>query len=199
MTGLRFSETMTGRVSLRTSDPVAGFESVGAVAAWIHADVKVDDVDDFVMQELPVAGLRAELVIPVLGVCAVSNDGTFTLFKPGVGPDRRRVREILYTATFVDGDRVYDVRARKLLQPSWHLWRDTTTAHLVVHATMGKAAQTSSAAGFVKISPWGFLVQLVTMRGFGGASGANRCGAVLTYSRFFVRGLAKTYLRRARW
>jgi hypothetical protein len=53
------------------------------------------------------------------------------------------------------------------------------------------------AAGFIKISPGSFLVQLTTMRGFGEGRGLlERCRAVLTYAVFFVEGLAKTYFCR---
>ena len=202
MTGVRFSETMKGRVALRTTDTVAGFASVRAIAATLYADITVDDVDDFTSGETHVAQLRAELVIPVLGVCASATDGTFILFRRGIGLDRRRVREMVYTATFVEGDRTYEMAARKLLQPSWTPWRDTTTAHIVlmVGRTGDDPSAARHAAGCIKISPLGFLVQLANMRGFGeGSTGPQRRRAVLDYVRFFTRGLAKTYLRRARY
>jgi hypothetical protein len=201
-TGLRFRETLKGRVALRTSDPVAGFGAVSAFAALMHAEILVDDVAAFITGNEHVARLRAELLIPVLGGRFRSEEGTFALFQRGVGPDGRPVQQMIYTATFVSDERVYEMTARKILQPSLHPWSDTTTARVVMNDRTGDAdvVRPRHAAGFVKISPWSFLVQLTTMRGCGdGTTRKDRNRAVLTYAKFFVAGLAKTYLQRARW
>ena len=199
MTGLRFRETMTGRVAVRTSDPAAGFASAGAVTATMRAEVQIADVADFISNDVHEARLRAELDIPVLGIKALSDDGTFVLFRRGVGPDRRPARLMVYTARFVDGDHVYELSGRKILQPTRHPWGDSTTAHVtLVEVTDGRTPL--RAAGFVRISPWRFLRQLLTMRGFGaGTAGRDRRRAVLDYAVFFGKGLAKTYVGRARW
>lgn len=199
MTGVRFRETMTGRVALHASDPVAGFASVSAYAASMHASIEIDDVDEFVSSEVPTARLRAELVIPVLGGRFLSEDGTFELFKPGQGPDGRPARLMTYSARFVNDGRVFQMSAAKYLQPGWRLWGDSTTAHITL--TEFGADQDPMrpwrSAGFIKISPRSFLVQLTTMRGFGEGRGlSERCRAVLTYAVFFVEGLAKTYFCR---
>jgi hypothetical protein len=197
MTGLRFRETMTGRVALRTSDPVAGFGSASAFAASMRAAIEIEDVAEFVSKEPHVARLRAELVIPALGGRFLSGDGTFVLFDLGTGPDGKPAREMTYTARFANDGRVYEMSARKILQPGWHLWRDTTTAHVTLRdVTVDRdPVRPRCAAGFIKISPRSFLVQLTTMRGFGsGRSWSERRRAVLTYAVFFVRGLAETYL-----
>jgi hypothetical protein len=202
MTGLRFRETMTGRVALRASDPAAGFVSVSAFAASMHAEIEIDDVADFISSDVHEARLRAELVIPVLGGRFLSEDGRFVLFTRGTGLDRRPVQQMTYSARFVNDDRIYEMAARKILQPGRHLWSDTTTAHVTLRDVTGDAdsVRPRRAAGFIKISPGSFLAQLTTMRGFGeGSTGPERRRAVLTYAAFFVRGLAKTYLRRARW
>jgi hypothetical protein len=190
---------MTGRVALHASDPVAGFASVSAVAASMHASVEINDVAAFVSSEVPTARLRAELVIPVLGGRFLSEDGTFELFKPGKGPDGRPARLMTYTATLVNDGRVVQMSATKYLQPGWRLWGDSTTAHITLTEVLADQdpVRPWRAAGFIKISPSRFLVQLTTMRGFGaGREGWERRRAVYSYAVFFVKGLAKTYLCR---
>ncbi|TPG32792.1 hypothetical protein [Mycolicibacterium hodleri] len=203
MTGMRFRETMTGRLALRASDPVAGYASASAVAATMRAAIDITDVAAFVSSEVPTARLRAELVIPVLGGRFLSTDGgEFALFKQGDGRDGKPARWMTYTARFENGDRAYEMTAIKYLQPSWHLWGDSTTAHVVLKdvTKYEGSFRRRHAAGFIKISPTSFLVQLTTMRGFGaGTTWSDRCRAVQAYARFFIRGLAKTYLCRLRW
>ena len=202
MTGMRFRETMTGRVALRTADPVAGYASPSAFAVTMRAAIDVEDVAAFVSSKVPTARLRAELVIPVLGGRFLSNDGKFELFKLGTGLDGKRARLMTYTARFENGDRAYEMTAVKYLQPSWQLWGDSTTAHVVLEdVTVYEGAfRPRHAAGFIKVSPTSFLVQLTTMRGFGArTTWSERRRAVQTYVRFFVQGLAKTYLCRLSW
>lgn len=199
MTGVRFRETMTGRVALHACDPVAGFASVSAYAASMHASIEINDVDEFVSSEVPTARLRAELVIPVLGGRFLSEDGRFELFTPGRGPDGRPARLMTYSARFLNDGRVFQMSATKYLQPGWRLWGDSTTAHITLTELGADQDPTRPwrAAGFIKISPRSFLVQLTTMRGFGaGRRASERCRAVLTYAVFFVKGLASTYLCR---
>lgn len=202
MTGVRFRETMTGRVSLRTDDPVVGYVSAGAVAASMHAEIVVDDVDDFVSGEVHLARLRADLVIPVLGGQFLSGDGEFELFTRGRDPLGRPAQRMTYRATFQNAGRSYEMNAAKYLRPGIHPWRDTTTAHVTLTELTGDQdpERPFHGAGFIKISPRAFLAQLATMRGFGDGSSAAECRrAVRAYAAFFVKGLEKTYLRRTDW
>jgi hypothetical protein len=201
MRGVRFRETMTGRVALHACDPVAGFASVSAYAASMHASIEINDVAEFVSSEVPTARLRAELVVPVLGGRFLSEDGRFELFRPGQGPDGRPAQLMTYSARFVNDGRVFQMSATKYLQSGWRLWGDSTTAHITL--TEVGADQDPMrpwrAAGFIKISPRSFLVQLTTMRGLGaGRRASERCRAVQAYAVFFVKGLGRIYLCRPR-
>jgi hypothetical protein len=193
---------MTGRVALNCTDPVAGYASSSAFAASMHASIEIADVAEFVSSAVPTARLRAELVIPVVGGRFVSEDGTFQLFAPGPGLDGKPARLMVYDAVLVNDDRRIHMCANKYLEPSWRPWRDSTTAHVTLTeiSVREDGARPWCAAGFIKISPRGFLVQLTTMRGFGeGSSWKQRRRAVLTYAGFFVGGLLKTYVQRIRW
>ena len=195
---------MTGRVALKSSDPVAGYAATSAFAASMRASIEIADVTEFLASAVPTARLRAELVIPVVGGRFVSTDGSFELFKPGPDPDGKAARLMVYTAVLVNDDRRIELCAKKYLEPSWHPWRDSTTAHVTLTevSVRENGARPWCAAGFIKISPRSFLVQLTTMRGFGeGSTSTQRRRAVLDYAGFFVRGLLKTYcsFERVRW
>ncbi|UXA18254.1 hypothetical protein [Mycobacterium sp. SMC-4] len=207
MKGLRFRETMTGLIDLRSADPVAGYASATAVAVSLHARVDIDDVADFVGADRHCASLRVELVIPVLGGHFLSRDGQFSCFERGAGHNGRPVQQMVYTAVIFNNDRVYRMFARKILEPGWpwRLWRDTTTLHLaLVDETPPspqdpESARPRGAAGVVRLSPSGFLAQLTTMRAHGDVGFLDTPRLVFSYARFFLAGLAKTYLLRARW
>ncbi|TQR88099.1 hypothetical protein D8S82_03300 [Mycobacterium hodleri] len=202
MTGVRFKETMTGRVALKSTDPVAGYAATSAFAMSMRASIETGNVAEFVGRAVPTARLRAEMVIPVVGGRFVSTHGTFELFRSGPGLDGKPARMMVYTAELVNDDRRIRMCATKYLQPSWHPWGDSTTAHVTLTEISVRAdgARPWCAAGLIKISPRNFLVQLTTMRGFGeGSTWKQRRRAVLTYADFFVRGLLKTYLQRVRW
>lgn len=193
---------MTGRVALKSTDPVAGYAATSAFAASMHASIEIVDVAEFVASAVPKARLRAELVIPVVGGRFLSEDGTFQLFAPGPGLDGKPARLMVYDAVLVNDERRIHMRATKYLQPSWHPWGDSTTAHVTLTEISVRAggARPWCAAGFIKISPRSFLVQLTTMRGFGeGCTWKHRRRAVLDYAKFFVTGLLKTYVQRTRW
>ena len=202
MTGLRFRETMTGRLARCASDPDAGYDSPGAFAASMRAEVAIPDVTDFTSAPGRGARLRAELVIPVLGGRFLSGDGRFILFNLGTDSLGRRIRQITYRATFVNDDRTFEMCGRKILQPGRHLWRDTTTLHVTLRDVTPDPDQDRprDAAGFLEITPRGFLISLITMRGFGeDTTWWERRRAVLTYVRWFTTGLSRTYLRCRRW
>jgi hypothetical protein len=169
----------------------------------MRAEVAIADVTDFTSAPGRGARLRAELVIPVLGGRFLSGDGRFVLFNLGVDPRGRRIRQIAYTATFVNDDRTLQMSGRKILQPGRHPWRDTTTLHVTLRDVTPDAADQDrprEAAGFLEIKPGRFLISLATMRGFGeDSTWWQRRQAVLTYVRCFTRGLARTYLQGRRW
>ncbi|MEU0497617.1 hypothetical protein [Mycobacterium sp. NPDC006124] len=193
---------MTGRVALKSTDPVAGYAATSAFAASMNASIDIVDVADFVASAVPTARLRAELVIPVVGGRFLSEDGTFRLFASGPDPDGKPARLMTYEADLVNDDRRIHMCAIKYLQPSWHPWRDSTTAHVTLTETSVRSdgARPWCAAGFIRISPRSFLVQLTTMRGFGeGCTWKQRRRAVLTYVKFFLVGLRKIYVQRVRW
>lgn len=199
MTGLRFRETMTGRLAARCDDPVRGYRAAHAVSTAMHVEVDIVDVDEFVAAERHVALMRAEFVIPVLGGRFVSDDGAFTCFQRGEDPAGRPIQQLLYTATLMNDDRVYEMSARKMLQPrGFRVWRDTTTLYVRFDDVTADAdtERPRHHAGIVRITPGAFLAQLTTMHPHGSDEAWSRLRALLRYLGFFAGGLVRTYVLR---
>ncbi|QNJ95325.1 hypothetical protein HZU40_14500 [Mycolicibacterium fluoranthenivorans] len=137
MTGLRFGETMSGRLAPQEPSPIAGYDAPGALAATLRARIDIPDLTLFVDGGLPHRGrLDVELDIPVLGTRRfVAHEGEFELFRAGEVPSGRRGYWMVYDAFLTDGDRVYQMTGRKYLQPGWRLyrvWPDTTVLFVVL-------------------------------------------------------------------
>jgi hypothetical protein len=202
MTGLRFRETMTGRIALRALDPVDGYERVDGFAMIGHIEIEIADVMAFVAAAVPESQMRANVVIPVLGGRFITTGGRFVCFRPGKGPNGTAVQQMIYTARLVNDDRTYDMSARKVLEPRglriWRVWRDTTTLLVTLHDITPDAdndrCRPRHLAGVVSLNLWGFLRQLTTMHPYGEGGWWARRRAVLAYMAFFVRGLVRIYL-----
>ena len=200
MTGLRFRETMTGRIALRALDPVDGYERVDGVATEMRIEIDIPDVAAFVAGEPPRAIMRADVVIPVLGGRFVTAGGQFICFQAGEGPNGTPVQQMIYTATLSNDDRVFAMSARKVLEPMgwriWRFWPDTTKllVTLVDESTDDDLMRPRRLAGVISITAAGFARQLTTMRPYGTEGWTGKVGALVTYSTFFVRGLLRIYL-----
>lgn len=200
MTGLRFRETMTGRIALRAFDPVDGYERVDGVAAVMHITIDIPDVAAFTANQPHSAKMHADVVAPVLGGRFTTSDGVFVCFQPGEGPAGTPVQQMLYTATLANDDRVFEMSARKVLEPrGWRVlrvWPDTTKLLVVlVDVTPDDDSERPRRlAGVVSITVTGFARQLATMRPYGAGKLTAKIGAVIAYSAFFVKGLVRIYL-----
>lgn len=202
MTGLRFRETMTGRIALRALDPVDGYERVDGFAAQMHITIDITDVRAFVAGVPHRSDMRADVVIPVLGGLFVASDGKFTCFQPGQGPNGTPVQQMIYTATLRNDDRIFAMSARKVMEPRgrriWRFWPDTTKllVTLVDESTDDDQTRPRRLAGVISITVRGFARQLSTMRPYGADGWTANVVALVTYATFFIRGLLRIYLRR---
>ncbi|HEY9264010.1 MAG: hypothetical protein U1D00_02360 [Mycobacterium sp.] len=209
MTGLRFRETMTGRIALRALDPVDGYERVDGFATTMHITIDIADVAAFIAgrpdesDTSHEAVMRADVVIPVLGGRFVTANGRFICFESGQGPDGTPVQQMLYTADLVNDDRIFRMTARKVLEPKgWRIWRDTTRLQVkLVDITDDDSTTADGAdrrprqlAGVVSITVAEFARQLMSMRPYGDGGWWARWRAVGAYLTFFVKGLFRIYL-----
>jgi hypothetical protein len=204
MTGLRFHETMTGRIALRALDPVDGYGRVDGFATIGRISIDIPDVTAFVSAEDHEAQMRAEVVIPVLGGRFITSGGRFVCFRPGKGPNGVTVQQMIYTARLANDDRTYDMSARKVLEPKglriWRVWRDTTTLLVTLHDITPDAGddlcRPRHLAGVISLTWPGFLRQLTTMQPYGEGGWWTRRRAVFAYMAFFVKGLFRIYLKK---
>jgi hypothetical protein len=152
MKNLRFKEVLEGRLAPQSFDASQGYRDIGAIAAYLHADIDIRDLDVFIDYPDNHRGrMRASLVIPVLGEQPfTADDGVFELFRPDINPDDGGVaRLMVYDAVLLGNERVYAMRARKYLKPKslWplHLWKETTSLEVELRDVTG--------CGQVDISP----------------------------------------------
>ena len=197
--GLRFSEVMTGMITMGIKDPVKGYQNDGAIAMRLHATVTLPNLPGFIKDPNHTGEWRASGSIPVLGGDLIGRgNGDFGLFRRAIR-NEKGVREMVYDTEFsVDGKR-FKMRGRKVVEPSppWRLWPATTTLHVQLFASGGTGAPV--AAGILRITLWGFIRQLLTMRVIGDFGWFDRCIQKLSFYRFFVGSLVNTYIKGRRW
>jgi hypothetical protein len=198
--GLRFSEVMTGMITMGITDPVAGYHDDAGFAMQLHATVTVPNLPAFIKDPNHKGKWRAGGSIPVLGGDLIATgDGDFGLFRRAIR-NERGVREMVYDTEFeVDGNR-YKMRGRKIMEPSppWRLWPATTTLYVQLFPVSGGTGE-PVAAGVLRLTLLGFIRQMLGMRVIGDFGWFDRCIQKLSFFRFFGMSLVNTYLKGRRW
>jgi hypothetical protein len=198
--GLRFSEVMTGMITMGIADPVAGYHNDAAFAMQLHATVTVPNLPAFIKDPNHTGQWRAGGSIPVLGGALIgTGDGDFGLFRRAIR-NKKGVREMVYDTEFTVDDKRYKMRGRKIMEPSppWRLWPATTTLHVQLFPTSGGTGE-PVAAGVLRLTPLGLIRQLLGMRVTGDFGWFDGCVQKLSFYRFFATSLANTYLKGRRW
>jgi predicted acylesterase/phospholipase RssA len=199
-TTLRFTETMRGAVGFGVDDPELAWKAPAGGELSLTLTVEIEGVSRFLADPQHEGRLTGEVRSEVFGGRLNIESGTFNLF---VTDDDGR-RRMLYRVHFRDGaGHPLTLTGEKLVPqlPSGGPWTDTTTLYVRVlrgHVDAdGEAGAEVAAAGILRISPSGFLRQLLTFRaeedGEGTIAGARLVGR---YLAFFVSTLAGVYLRR---
>ena len=198
--GLRFSEVMSGMITMGITDPVKGYENDGAIAMRLHATVTVPNLPAFIKDPTHKGQWRAAGSIPVLGGDLIGvGDGDFGLFRRAIR-DEKGVRELVYdTVCSVGGDK-YRLRGRKYVEPSppWRLWPATTTLYVQLFPMSGGTGE-PVAAGVLRLTLSAFLRQLRSMEVLGDVGWFDRRIQKLSFYRFFATSLVSTYLKGRRW
>jgi hypothetical protein len=198
--GLRFSEVMTGMISMGFTDPVAGYQNDAAVAMRLHATVTIPNLPAFIKDPNHKGQWRAAGSIPVLGGDMIDmGNGDFGLFRRAIR-NEKGVRELVYDTTFSVGGKQYRMRARKYVEPSppWRLWPATTTLYVQLFPATGGIGEPVG-AGVLRLTLLAFLRQLLTMRVLGDFGWFDRCIQKLSFYRFFGTSLVNTYIKGRRW
>ena len=198
--GLRFREVMTGMITMGITDPVKGYQDDAAIAMELRATVTLPNLAAFIKDPNHKGQWRAAGSIPVLGGDFIGiGDGDFGLFRRAIR-NGKGVREMVYDTRFsIDGQR-YRMRGRKYVEPSppWRLWPATTTLHVQLFTLSGGMGE-PVAAGVLRITLWGFVRQLLSMKVLGDFGFFDRCIQMLSFYRFFVKSLVNTYIKGRRW
>jgi predicted patatin/cPLA2 family phospholipase len=198
---LRFTETMRGAVGFGIDDPELAWKAPSGDELSVRLTVEIEGVGSFLADPQHEARLTGEVTSEALGGRLDVERGTFNLFVPG---DDGRQR-MLYRVHFKDGaGHPLTLTGEKLVPqlPSGGPWVDTTTLYVrVLRGDIDAADEAGAevaAAGILRISPPGFLRQLLTFRaeedGEGLIAGAR---LVARYFAFFVSTVADVYLRRS--
>ena len=198
--GLRFREVMTGMITMGITDPVRGYQDDAAIAVKLQATVTLLNLPAFIKDPNHKGDWHAAGSIPVLGGDFVGmGDGDFGLFRRAIR-NGKGVRELVYDTTFAIDGQQYRMRGRKYVEPAlpWKLWPATTTLYVQIFSMAGGRSE-AVAAGVLRISLWGFVSQLLTMRVLGDFGLRERCIQKLSFYRFFAKSLANTYLKGRRW
>jgi hypothetical protein len=198
--GLRFSEVMTGMITMGVTDPATGYEDDAAIAMRLGATVTIPNLPGFIKDPIHKGQWRATGSIPVLGGDVIGiGEGDFGLFRRAIR-DKKGVRELVYDTDFSVGDQQYRMRGRKYVEPSppWRGWPATTTLYVQLFRVGGGAGEPVG-AGVLRITLWGFVKQLLTLQILGNYGFADRCIQKLSFYRFFGKSLANTYIKGRRW
>jgi hypothetical protein len=198
--GLRFSEVMTGMITMGITDPLDGYKNDAAIAMRLHATVTVPNLPGFIKDPNHKGQWRAAGSIPVLGGDLIDmGKGDFGLFRRAIRADKG-VRALVYDTEFSVGDRQFTMRGRKYVEPSppWRVWPATTTLYVELFTASG-GTDKPVGAGVLRLTLLAFLRQLLTMQVIGNFGLFDRCIHKLSFYRFFVSSLINTYIKGRRW
>jgi hypothetical protein len=198
--GLRFSEVMTGMITKGLTDPVEGYQNDAAIAMRLHATVTLPNLPAFIKDPNHKGQWCATGSIPVLGGDVIDmGNGDFGLFRRAIRASKG-VRELVYDTDISVGGQQYRMRGRKYVEPSppWRVWPATTTLYVQLLPS-NAATDEPVAAGVLRLTPWAFLRQLLSMQVIGDVGWFDRCTHRLSFYRFFVSSLVNTYIKGRRW
>jgi cholesterol oxidase len=199
--GLRFTETMTGHVTLGVSDTERGHEQGrrDGTAFTFRLTISTDDVDRFVREPAHAGVAQGWVECEPLGGRLPVEKGEFNLFVE----DSPRVRTMHYRLWFTDrAGHALTLRAHKTVSddPGADAWADTTTLYtqvLIGHVDADDTDATVTAAGILRIRPLDFARQLTTFRTSGG-SVQDRAAGMAAFGSFFLGQLWRVYATRLR-
>jgi hypothetical protein len=198
--GLRFSEVMTGMITLGVTDPVDGYKNDAAIAMRLHATVTLPNLPAFIKDPNHKGQWHASGSIPVLGGDMIDTcEGDFGLFRRAIR-EGKGVRELVYDAAFSVGGQQYRMRGRKYVEPSppWRVWPATTTLYVQLFPAGAETGE-PVAAGVLRLTLWSFIKQLRSMEVIGNFWLFDRWRHKLSFYRFFVTSLINTYIKGRRW
>ncbi len=197
VTSLRFTEQMKGHAAAGTADPEAGKAAGKAAGTRLTAKltIKVDDVDNFVVDPSHQARAEGTLEGPLVGGTRPAS-GTFNLLVHSTDPRRKQMRYRL-VATDAGGQQVTLSGWKRVENDAGpDAWPDTTILYVkVFEGVVAQADEATAAvrgAGIIQIEPFDFLQQMTTFR-VEGPSLAARIDGLNRFNALFLGKLWEVY------
>jgi hypothetical protein len=198
-TSVRFTEEMKGHISFGEGDYERGAREgrTSDVRLKVHLTIEVDDLDRLAADAGRAAEAMGWVECDALGGRLPVERGIFNLLIEEEDP---AIKHMLYRLFFRDGvGHPVTLAGFKTLtnRRGLHVWRDTTTLYTRLLRGHVEAVEDPRAeivaSGILRISPLGFLRQLVTFRAGGHRSSAARAAAIVRFDALFLGHLWEVY------
>lgn len=189
--GVSFRETMSGRISFETNDPIKGYADRNTTPIILRATVNIRDIAAFVRSADRRADMCAHLYSPRLGFTLPSTSSNFQLFSPSDKPD---TVEMVYETGFRRDGKHYWFSGRKSVRkgPVWRMWRDTTTLSVHIHEGQDSSGPVVG-AGILRLGLFDFASLIETLHARDAVGLGERIRTVATFARFFSVELWRIY------
>ncbi|MGJ8623890.1 MAG: patatin-like phospholipase family protein [Yoonia sp.] len=189
--GVTFRETMVGRLSFDTTDPVTGGKDRNAIPVKLNATINIRDIGAFIRDPEHRAGMAAHLYSPRLGFVRPATHSNFQLFSPTSDPDL--VHMVYELGVLLDGEPHWFTGRKHVRRgPPWRMWAETTTLYVHLHA--GTDAQGRVvAAGVLRLGILDFLRLMGTLSARDCSGLRQKARAVGRFAAFFANALLDTY------
>ncbi|MCY1080539.1 hypothetical protein [Archangium lansingense] len=183
---LLFHETMSGPMALGSRNPEHPARHSRTTRLSLHATIRIDSMEDFLLDPEHVAWLGGHLSFPPFSKCIPIRQGRFQLFSPSDDPLMRLMH---YDALFEHEERTYCLSGTKFLRddPGPDLWTDTTRLHTTLHEghdTQGPVV----GAGVLTVGVRELLALVASMRSPRGGS-----QTLARFGQFFLSNLWELY------
>jgi hypothetical protein len=191
--GVTFREQMVGRLTFGVTDPVAGYDDVGAVPFTLKGSIDIPDIEAFVADPTHSGDLAGQLYAPRAGFVLPGKSGIFRLFSPSGDPS---VTWMVYELAYERDGKSYYFAGRKEVRvgPVWRGWYETTTLFVRLHE--GDASGPIVAAGILRLNIFDLLALLGTFHATGYQRLSQALRAIGGFAWFFIRELWRTYIVR---
>jgi len=191
--GLRFKETMSGKVTLGESDYHEGAKaaSTSGNALALHATVTIDDLNRFIDDPQHFGRLDGTIDYKPFAGEIPGHDGRFNLFSPADAPDTKLM---IYELAFEHDGEPYYLAGRKEVRddPGFDLWSDTTTLFTYLHRGADSSGEVIG-AGILTLEVADLMRLLSSMEVLNANSAVDKIEALVRFGRFFMGELWDSY------
>lgn len=186
MTGVRFSEKMSGTVA-----PVA--EPTSRSVAVLRGAVIIPDLDAFLDDPNHKGLLQGHVRVDALASGWLPAEGHVQLFSMGT---RLGERLMIYRMELELGGARYAMDGTKYVydDPGFDAWRDVTTLATSIIRYDPDGKETVAFSGTLRLTLWQGVLLFLTLRGTGGGGFWAKLRAVIRFAQFFLAEWIERFL-----